>query len=198
MSISNQWVVAVFKCYPSNIKKTIVEFYNFVDDLNGVQSQHFLIRDRIEDEIVLSFRVMVNPKFKEVIKRECTNKLGILLTVDKYAIDPPSSNNFEKYVAWTPEKRIKDFGEKKFTQFIDILKTMSATVVEMIENDYFSSSERVELAHVMSWMLGCAEYGLLSTSGMEVGYFDRLCDKYCSYLRQNFPRTGTNKMKTAS
>ena len=58
----------------------------------------------------------------------------------------------------------------------------------MIENDYFASNERVELVHFMSWMLGCTEYGLLSTSGMEIGYYDRLDDKYCSYLRQDFPK----------
>ncbi|MCJ7640198.1 MAG: hypothetical protein MUO70_10100 [Euryarchaeota archaeon] len=58
---------------------------------------------------------------------------------------------------------------------------MSAIVVQLIENDYFASNERVE--HTSC--LGCTEYGLLSTSGMEVGY-DRLEDKYCSYLRQDF------------
>ena len=38
-------------------------------------------------------------------------------------------------------------------------------------------------------MFGCTEYGLLRTSGMEVGYYDRLEDKYCSYLRQEFPKS---------
>ena len=101
----------------------------------------------------------------------------------------------EKYVAWSPEKRLADFGQSKFNQFIDALKNMSAMIVEMIGNDYFASSERVELAHVMSWMLGCTEYGLLSTSGMEVGYYDRFKDKYCSYLRQDFPK---NEQQTKS
>ena len=194
MSISNEWVVAVFKCCPSDVKKTIVEFYRFVDELKGVRSLHFLIRDRIEDEVVFSFRVMVDPKFKEIIKSGCASRLGTMLAEDKFAVDPTATSSLRKYVAWAPEKRIKDFGQNKFTQFIDALKTMSAVVVEMIENDYFTSSERVELAHVMSWMLGCTEYGLLSTSGMEVGYYDRLDAIYCSYLRQNFPKAENNKM----
>jgi hypothetical protein len=198
MSISNEWFVAIFKCYASDVKKKIVEFYRFVDELKGVQSLHFLIRDRIEDEIIFSFRVMVNPKYKEIIKNECASKLGALLTVDNFAIDPIATNNLEKYVAWAPEKRIKDFGQKKFIQFTDILKTISAIVVEMVENDYFTSSERVELAHFVSWMLGCTEYGLLSTKGMEVGYYDRLCDKYCSYLRQNFPKDDASKLPSTS
>jgi hypothetical protein len=38
----------------------------------------------------------------------------------------------------------------------------------MIEKDYCTSNERVELAHVISWMLGCAEYGVLSTKAMKL------------------------------
>lgn len=62
-----------------------------------------------------------------------------------------------------------DFGQSKFNWFIDLLKNLSALVVQLIENDYFALDERVELAHVMSWMFGCTEYGLLSSMGMEVG-----------------------------
>ena len=195
MSISNEWIVAVFKLSSETAKKILVEFYRFVDELNGVSSLHFLIRDRIDDEIVFSFRVMVEQKFKEIIKSKMTQKLGTLLTADKFAIDPPASSSLVKYVAWFPKKRISDSGRDKFVLFMDTLKNMSATVVEMIENNYFSSSERVELAHVMSWMLGCTEYGLLSTFGVEVGYYDRIEDKYCSYLRQDFPKTDIAKNK---
>jgi len=188
MAISNEWCVAVFKCSPDSVKKVLVEVYRFADDLKGVRSLHFLVRDRVEDEVVFSFRVMVEPKFKEMVKTKLAYKLGTLLSEDKYVIDPAAGNSLEQYVAWLPEKKIADFGQSKFNQFIDLLKNMSAIVVQMIENDYFASNERVELAHVMSWMLGCTEYGLLSTSGMEIGYYDRLDDKYCSYLRQDFPK----------
>jgi hypothetical protein len=186
MTISNIWCVAVFKCSPDSVKKVLVEVYRFADDLKGVRSLHFLVRDRVEDEVVFSFRVMVEPKFKEIVKTKLTYKLGTLLPKEKYAIDPTAGNSFEQYVAWLPEKRIADFGQSKFNQFIDLLKNLSAIVVLMIENNYFASTERVELAHVISWMLGCTEYGLLSASGMEIGYYDRLDDKYCSYLRQDF------------
>ena len=188
MAISNEWCVAVFKCSPDSVKKVLVEVYRFADDLKGVRSLHFLVRDRVEDEVVFSFRVMVEPKFKEMVKTRLAYKMGTLLSEDKYVIDPAAGNGLEQYVAWLPEKKIADFGQSKFNQFIDLLKNMSAIVVQMIENDYFASNERVELAHFMSWMLGCTEYGLLSTSGMEIGYYDRLDDKYCSYLRQDFPK----------
>ena len=189
MAISNEWCVAVFKCSPDSVKKVLVEVYRFADNQKGVRSLHFLIRDRVEDEAVFSFRVMVEPKLKEAFKSKLALKLGTLLSEDKYAIDPAAeTSSFAQYVAWMPEKRIADYGQTKFNQFIDLLQNMSRIVVQMIENDYFASNERVELAHVMSWMLGCTEYGLLSTSGMEVGYYDRLDNKYCSYLRQDFPK----------
>ena len=188
MAISNEWCVAVFKCSPTSVKEVLIEVYRFADDLKGVRSLHFLVRDRVEDEVVVSFRVMVETKFKEIVKNKLAYKLDTLLSEEKFAIDPTVGNSLEQYVAWLPEKRIVDYGQSKFNQFIDLLKSMSAIVVDMMENDYFSSNERVELAHVMSLMLGCTEYGLLSASGMEVGYYDRLDDKYCSYLRQGFPK----------
>ena len=187
MAISSEWCVAVFKCPSDRVKRVLVEVYRFADALKGVRSLHFLIRDRVEDDVVFSFRVMVEPKFKEIIKTKLAYKLGTLLSKDKYAIDPAAGDNLGQYVAWLPEKRIADFGQSKFNQFIDFLKNLSAIIVQLTEDDYFASNERVELAHVMSWMLGCTEYGLLSTSEMEIGYYDRLEDKYCSYLRQNFP-----------
>jgi len=188
MVISNEWCVAVFKCSLTSVKKVLIEVYRFADDLKGVLSLHFLVRDRVGDEAVVSFRVMVEPKFKEMVKTKLAYKLGTLLSEDKYVIDPAAGNSLEQYVAWLPEKRIVDYGQSKFNQFIDVLQKLSAIVVQMIENDYFASNERVELAYVMSWMLGCTEYGLLSTLGMEIGYYDRLVDKYCSYLRQDFPK----------
>ena len=193
MATSNQWCVAVFKCSPALAKKVLVEVYRFTDDLKGVRSLHFLIRDRIDDEVVFSFRVMVEPKFKEIVKSKLSYKLGTLLSKEKYAIDPTAEHNLGQYVAWLPGKRIADFGQSKFNQFIDLLKNMSSIVVQLIESDYFASNERVELSHVVSWMLGCTEYGLLRTSGMEVGYYDRLEDKYSSYLRQDFPKSSDKK-----
>jgi hypothetical protein len=198
MPVSKEWVVAVFKCCPSDVKRTLVEFYRFIDDLKGVRSLHFLIRDRIEDEVVLSFRIMVNPKFREAVSNKSANKLGTLLAADKFAVDPKTESDLAKYVAWSPEKRISDYGKRKFIQFFDALKDMSAIVVEMMENDYFASNERTELAHAMSWMLGCTEYGLLSGKGIEIGYYDRLCDKYCSYLRQEFSKADDEKPPSTS
>lgn len=193
MTTSNEWCVAVFKCNPDSVKKVLVEVYRFADDLKGVRSLHFLIRDRVEDEVVFSFRIMVEPKFKEIIKNKLSCKLSTLLSKDKYAIDPTAENSFEQYVAWQPEKRIAEYGQSKFNQFIDVLKDLSVIVIQLVDNDYFASNERVELAHIMSWMLGCTEYGLLSASGMEIGYYDRLDDKYCSYLRQDFPKSSDQK-----
>jgi len=184
----NHWFVAIFKCKSSVAEKTIVEFYSFVDALEGVRSLHFLIRDRIEDEVIFSFRVLVEHKLKDAIKSKLVYKLGTLFTPDKFAINPTTESVLAKYLAWSPEKRISDFGQNKFSKFIDFLKDMSAIIVGLIEQDYFASSERIELSHVTSWMLGCTEYGLLSKSGMEVGYYDRLKNKYCCYLSEKFTK----------
>lgn len=115
-------------------------------------------------------------------------KLGTLLSENEYAVDPNSEHSFEKYVAWSPEKRRAEFGSKKFIQFCDFLSKISKLVIQMIRKGYFGSNERVEIAQVMSWMLGCTEYGLLSSKGWEIGYYDRIEDKNCPYLRQEFPR----------
>ena len=187
--------MAVFKCRPDSVKKVLVEFYRFADDLRGVRSLHFVIRDRVDDEVVFSFRVMVEPKFKEIVKTNLFCKLGSLISENKYAIDPVAGNSFEQYVAWLPDKRIAVYGQNKFNQFIGTLKKINALVVQLIESDYFVSNERVEMAHIVSWMLGCTEYRMLCTSGMEIGYYDRLDDKYCSYLRQDFPKS-SDKQET--
>jgi len=186
MSSSNAWVVTVFKCPSSILNKTLVEFYRFVDELKEVRSLHFLIRDRLDDEVVVSFRVMIDKKAENTFKDKIGLKLKSFSAIENIAIDPSHESCFEKYVAWYPDKVISDRGQIKFNHFIDLLKDMSAMVIQMIENDYFSSNERVEVAHVFSWMLGCTEYGLLRTSGFEVGYYDRVEDKYSANLKQDF------------
>ena len=86
MPVSNQWCIAVFKCNPNMVKKVLVEVYRFTDNLKGVRSLHFLVRDRVEDEVVFSFRVMVEPKFKEIVKSKLAYKLSTLLSEDKYVL----------------------------------------------------------------------------------------------------------------
>jgi hypothetical protein len=184
MVTSDSWCVAVFKCKPEEIGKWLVEFYRFVEDLEGVESLHFLIRDRLDDEVVFSFRIKTTASIRKVVKSKLTYKLGTFLPKEKYSIDPDDADSLKKYVAWDYERRIAESGQEAFDVFCEILDRMSKFVVCLIEEGYFTSKQRVELAHVMSWMLGCTEYGLLSTKGFEIGYYDRIDHKYCSYLRQ--------------
>jgi hypothetical protein len=184
----DDWSVAVFKCALENIRSVLLEFYGFVADLVGVKSLHFLIRDRVEDEVVVSFRVLTEVKYKEAVQSKMNHKLGILVP-DKFGVNPDSHNSLNKYVAWGAEKRISKSGLDKFPEFCNLLSKMSGLVIEMLKNNYFGSSERVEIAHVMSWMLGCTEYGKMSPTHWELGYYDRIEDKYCPCLRQNFPQT---------
>jgi len=69
--------------------------------------------------------------------------------------------------------------------FCDFLGQLSGIVIGMAKKGYFSSAERVEMAHVMSWMLGCTEYSILTTIHMEMGYYDRIKDRYQPYQKQS-------------
>jgi hypothetical protein len=185
---SEEWCVAVFKCKPKNIEKMLPDFYDFVKDLEGVESLHFLVRDRLKGCVVFSFRVLVKAKARSVVQSKITYKLGLLLKKQDFAVDPEADNPLFRYVAWSPKERAAESGPKRFEQFCNILDRMSRLVLWMIESEYFSSSERVELTHIMSWILGCTEYGLLSANHHEVGYYDRIEDKYHKYLEQEFPK----------
>ena len=183
---NEDWCVAVFKCKPNDIRKVLLDFYKFAKALEGVKNLHFIIRDRVKDEVVFSFRVLADKEQKQIVASKMAYKLAMLLPKDKFAVDPETKSPLRKYVAWSSEKRIAKFGPKKSAEFYDLLEKMSKLVIQMIRSKYFSSDERVEIAHVMSWMLGCTEYGLLSTTHMEVGYYDRIEDKYCQYLKEEF------------
>jgi len=184
---SGRWCVAVFKCTQENIRNVLLDFYGFMKDLEGLESLHFLIRDRVKSEIIVSFRVLATEKMREIARSKMDHKLNELVP-DKFAVDPDTKHPLNKYVAWGNGQRISKSGVDKFPEFCDLLSKISGLVIDMLKNDYFDSTERVEIAHVMSWMLGCAEYGKLSPVHMEVGYYDRIEDKYCQYLREDFPK----------
>jgi len=182
----DDWCVAVFRCKPADVRRVLVSFYGFVKDLEGVRSLHFIIRDRLEDDVVFSFRVLVDSKDKQIVKSKINYKLGTLMASGRFAVDPDTKDPLEKYVAWSPDERIAKYGPKKFMDFCDLLSKLSRLVLQMARKRYFESNDRVEMAHVMSWMLGCTEYGILSTEHLEVGYYDRIDDRYCQYLKHDF------------
>lgn len=180
--------MAVFKCTAENIRDVLLDFYDFMKDVEDVKSLHFLIRDRVEKEIIVSFRVLPTEKTREIVRSKMNYKLETLVP-GKFAVDPDAKNPLNKYVAWGNGERMSKSGVDKLPEFCDLLWKMSGLVIEMLKNDYFDTGERVEVAHVMSWMLGCTEYGKMSPTHWEVGYYDRIEDKCCPYLRQNFPQT---------
>jgi len=182
---NSEWCVAVFKCKPDKVKNVLVDFYEFVKDLRCVESLHFLIRDRVDDDVVFSFRILVKAEEKKTAKSKIRYKLKTLLTEDKFAINPNAKNPLQKYVAWSTEVGIKRHGREKFNLFCDFLSRLSRLVVNMAKIGYFSSTERVETAHVMSWMLGCTEYSILTPVHMEMGYYDRIEDRYQPYQKKS-------------
>lgn len=87
-----------------------------------------MVADRIDGEIVFSFRVMVEPKLKEIIKSKSAFILNTLVGADRFGIDPES--DLRQYVSWFPEKKLAHVGPARFTSFIDFLKNLSALVVD--------------------------------------------------------------------
>ena len=188
MSIDD-WSVAVLRCKADRTGNILLDLYDFVKDIEGVRDLHFLIRDRVDDDVVLSIRMLLESQHARGVKSKVAFKVGTLLSEDKFAVDPDAENPLEKYVAWQPDKRIAESGPEKFAAFCSFLSRQSRIAVDMIRESYFNSAERVEMAHLVSWMLGCTEYGLMSPAHWEVGYCDRLEDKACPYLKQDFPKT---------
>lgn len=183
----SDWCVIVSKCKTKNAADFLVSFYRFVEGVHGVKSVHFIIRDRVGNDVIFSFRVLTEAKEKQAVKSKIAYKLRSLVSEDRFAIDPTKDNRLFKYAAWSTE-RADEIGEERFALFCDFLSKMSRLVVEMAERKYFDSGERVELTHVMAWMLGCTEYGVLTKNSMEVGYFDRIEKKYCPYLKEVFQK----------
>ncbi len=184
----SKWFVAVARCKPKNVATFLVDFYRFVEGMDGVKSLHFIIRDRIGGDVVLSFRILAGVETKKEVKSKIAYKLRTLLPKERFAIDPGNENSLFRYAAW-PTQRTAEIGEERFSVFCDFLSKLSKIVVEMAERKHFDSSERIELAHVVASMLGCTEYGLLTKNLMEVGYYDRIVDKYCTYLKEEFPKS---------
>ncbi len=179
------WCVAVFRCSSDNAKETLVDFYDFVKDLLGVRDLHFVIRDCVEDDVVFSFRIRMEAKAEKVVRSKLDYKLRSLVPEDEFAVNPPFDNPLHRYAAWDYEERIKKHGTEKFDAFCCFLSQLGRTVVDMAKKGYFASAERVEMAHVVCWMLGCTEYSILTASHIETGYYDRIEDRYHPYLKQN-------------
>ena len=184
--VSTEWSVVVFKCESEKARDMLVSFYRFIEDLRGIKDVHFLIRDRLDDEVVFSFRILFDSKEKKDLTDRIAFTLGSLIPEDNFAVDPPLEHTLYKYSAWPWSEIISKRGSEKFTSFYSYLSRLSRIVVDMAEKNYFTHEERTELAHVASWMLGCTEYGLLDTKGWEVGYYDRVNDKYCPYKKHTF------------
>jgi hypothetical protein len=159
---SDNWSVAVLRCKADKTGNSLLDLYDFVKGIEGVRDLHFLIRDRIDDDVVLSIRMLLESQHARVVKSKVAFKLGTMLSEDKFAVDPDAENPLEKYVAWQPDKRIAESGPEKFVAFCRFLSRLSRIAVEMIREDYFNSAERVEMVHLVSWVLGCTEYGLMS------------------------------------
>jgi hypothetical protein len=185
------WCVAVLKCDSDKAKDVLIQVSDFVDGMAGVKDFHFIIRDRLEDKVIFSFRLLVEKDQRIAVESKVRYKLKTLVSEDDFAVDPEEDIPLHKYVRWPWEETTEDRGTEKSADLCRFLGQLSRTVVEMAKKDYFGGEERVGLAHAMSWMLGCTEYGLVSTEEMQTGYYDRITDKYHTYKRKRFGTDGS-------
>ena len=186
MMSNYDWSVVVFRTKADKADKVLVDFYWYVKDLIGVKDLHFLVRDRVNDDVVLCFRILLESKEKNDLENVMAFHLGKSMSEDGFAINPKPEHPFSKYVAWSWRDTVNRIGLEKFKLFCDFLSKFSKIVVEMAEKDYFHSEERSEMARILSWMLGCTEYGMLSVEGWEIGYYDRIDDKNHVSLNNTF------------
>ena len=181
----DKWSVTIVKCKAERAQEFLVKIYRFIEGVEGVKDLHFLIRDSVDKDVIFSFRVLTDQESYKAIRKGITSMLRTLMPKTHFAINPESKHPFCKYVSRSAMERIANDGAEKSNMLCSLLNQLSRVVVEMAENNYYSSNERVETAHVMSWMLGLTEYGVLTTKQMEVGYYDRISDKYSAYLRSD-------------
>ena len=115
-----------------------------------------------------------------------------MISEKDFVIDPSPDHRMYKYEAWPWKMTLEERGTEKFKAFCYFLNRLSSLVVEMAKHDHFSSSERVEMAHVFSWILGCTEelrlLPLERMNSIMIGYFDRIEYKYHPFSRGDFPK----------
>ncbi len=182
----DNWSIVVVSCKSEIVENSLVSFYNFVKDLEAVKDINFLIRDRLDDEVIFCFHALIDQEHQKVAESKMVYKLKTLLSEEKFSLNPQNNDPLAKYVAWSPTGRTEKYGAEKFNLFCSYLSTLSELVVDMAQNKYFDSSERVEITRLMSSMLGCTEYGSLSAKQMEIGYYDRISNKYQICLKEDF------------
>ncbi len=131
----DEWIVAVFKCRPEDVKNTLIELHRFIKDLAGTKSQHFMIRDRLEDEVVFSFRILPSQGEEEKVKSKVRYKLGTLFSKGQFSINPRPSNPLHRYMVWSAQSRITKTGYDKYLRFYTLLEKISEIVIEMYESN---------------------------------------------------------------
>ena len=194
--VESEWLVVVLRSKSTEAKSVLIDLYRYIEHLPGVTAVHFLIRDRVDDDVVFSFRVLPDQTEKEHVRDAIAVKLKNTFPADSFAIDPKLGNPLQPYAAWPWLERTARGGPEKISSLGNYLGQLSRLAVEMAEGDYFASEERVEMAHLAAWTLGCTEYGWLSAQEIQVGHYDRIEDRYHIHLRETFRKSTGDSVPT--
>lgn len=179
----SSWSIVVYQVSADQAQETLTGTYRFIEHLAGVHSLHFIIRDRLETTVIVSLRILHDREEQERIEGTITQHLRNVLSNHAFVINPTPNHAFHQYGAWPWRERMKTDGIEKFTNFYTALHQFSQIIIEMSEANLFTSQKRVEITHLVAGMLGCTQYGQLSTTEMRVGYYDRIQNEYHPYLR---------------
>lgn len=105
--IENAWLVTVFKYDYSNAKEILIDLYNFAKDLEEVKDLFSIIRYRVEDEVVFSFRFMIE---EENTFSQIQFKLKNLIPEENFMLNLIPDNPLYKYEACPQKKTLKKLG----------------------------------------------------------------------------------------
>ena len=83
---SNDWIVVVIKLTSDKARDMLVDFYRYAEDLIGVKDVHFVIRDRVDEEVVFSFRILVESQEQMKLEERVAFKLGGKLPDDALSL----------------------------------------------------------------------------------------------------------------
>jgi hypothetical protein len=182
--IENKWSTVAIKCRAAKTKDLIIEFYGFMKDVVGVKDLYFIFRDRMDSDVILVFQVSMDPEKEKAVKSKIRYKLKRMMSEDDFLIEPDINHSLNKYSS--PIMKRRQIDSTKYVALHNLLNQISRFMVDVTKANCFDSEDRAELVRVISMMLGCTEYGLLSTKEMEVGYYDRINDKYHTCLKESF------------
>ena len=112
------WIIAVLKCRAEDAPSFLVDFYDFVEDLEEVKDLHFLIRDRVDDDAIFSFRFLTEKKNYRIAHSKISFKLKSHFPNERFILNPEATHPLFKFAAFPWRQAVKDRGAERYRHSI--------------------------------------------------------------------------------